>query len=61
MMRNSSLLILEIIWWATGTLSLAAAVRFATTEGGSRTLLFLLMSVISFLFAWVRNRQRKKS
>ncbi|HUX95657.1 MAG TPA: hypothetical protein VMV47_07985 [Bacteroidales bacterium] len=60
-MRNSSLLILEIIWWATGFLSLTAAIRFAATEGGSRSLLFLLMAVISFVFAWLRHKQRKKS
>ena len=59
-MRNSSLLILEIIWWSTGVLSIAAAIRFAATEGGSMTLLFLLMAVITFVFAWLRRKQRKK-
>lgn len=60
-MKNSSLLILEIIWWATGAASLAAAIRFAFTEGGSKTLIFILMAVVSFLFAWFRHKQRKKN
>jgi hypothetical protein len=59
-MRNSYLLILEIIWWATGFLSLAAGIRFAVTEGGAKTLIFILMAAVSFLFAWVRHKQRKK-
>jgi hypothetical protein len=60
-MRNNSLLILEIIWIATGVISLAAGVRFAVTGGGNRVFLFLLMAVISFLFARIRHNQRKKS
>jgi hypothetical protein len=59
-MRNSYLLILEIIWWATGFLSLAAGIRFAVTEGGAKTFIFILMAAVSFLFAWIRHKQRKK-
>jgi len=59
-MRNSTLLILEIIWWATGAISLAAAVRFSVTEGGAKTYIFILMAAVSFLFAWIRHKQRKK-
>jgi len=60
-MRNSSLLILEIIWWSTGVLSVAAGIRFAVTEGGIKTLIFILMALVAFLFAWLRHQQRKKS
>jgi membrane associated rhomboid family serine protease len=60
-MRNSSLLILEIIWIVTGILSVVAAIRFAMTTGGSKIIIFALMALISFLFAWMRHRQRKKS
>jgi hypothetical protein len=60
-MRNSSLVILEIIWWATGVISIAAGIRFALTEGGIKTLIFFLMALVSFLFAWLRHQQRKKS
>jgi hypothetical protein len=60
-MRNSSLLILEIIWWATGTVSVLAGIRFAVIEGGIKILLFIAMAIVSFLFAWLRHQQRKKS
>jgi hypothetical protein len=59
-MRNNSLLILEIIWWATGVISIVAGIRFAVTEGGIKTLIFILMALVSFLFAWLRHQQRKK-
>jgi hypothetical protein len=60
-MNKRSLLVLEIIWIATGILCLAAGTRFAIRTGGIKTFLFLLMALISFLFAWLRHRQRKKS
>jgi hypothetical protein len=55
------MLILEIIWWATGVVSIVAGIRFAATEGGIKTLLFIVMALISFLFAWFRHQQRKKN
>jgi hypothetical protein len=60
-MRNSSLLILEIIWIVAGILSVIAGIRFAMTTGGSKIIIFASMAIISFLFAWMRHRQRKKS
>jgi hypothetical protein len=60
-MRNSSLLILEIIWIVTGLLCVAAGIRFAITDGGSKIFIFALMAIISFVFATIRHRQRKKS
>jgi hypothetical protein len=60
-MRNSPLLAMEIIWIATGVLSVAAAIKFAIGSGGDRTIIFALMGVISFIFAWLRHKQRKKS
>jgi len=60
-MKNSSLLILEIIWIVTGVLCIAAGIRYAITTGGSKIFIFALMSLISFVFAWLRHRQRKKS
>jgi hypothetical protein len=59
-MSNKYLLILEIIWWATGAVSLAVAIRIAAMEGGNKPILFLLMALVSFLFAWLRHKQRKK-
>ncbi|HUV01717.1 MAG TPA: hypothetical protein VMW32_12200 [Bacteroidales bacterium] len=61
-MSNRSLLILEIVWIITGILCVAAAIRFAIINGYSNRILILaLMAFISFLFAWMRHRQRKKS
>ena len=60
-MRNSSLLAMEIIWIATGVLSVAAAIKFAIVSEGDRTIIFALMGVVSFIFAWLRHKQRKKS
>jgi hypothetical protein len=60
-MRNSSLFILEMIWWAAGVISVAAAIRYAFTEGGTRIIIFILMALVSFLFAWLRHQQRKKN
>jgi hypothetical protein len=59
-MRNSSILVLEIIWIITGTLCTAAGIRLAITVGGSKPLIFALMAFISFFFAWMRHNQRKK-
>jgi hypothetical protein len=60
-MNRKHLLILEIIWGFTGVLCIAAGVRYAITTGGPRILIFILMAFISFLFAWLRHRERKKS
>jgi hypothetical protein len=60
-MSKKHLLILEIIWASTGILCIAAGIRYAITTGGSRIFIFILMALISFLFAWLRHRERKKS
>jgi hypothetical protein len=61
-MRNSSILVIEIIWIVTGILSIAAGIRNAVTSGsGSKIPIFVLMALVSFIFAIIRHRQRKKS
>jgi hypothetical protein len=59
-MRNSSLLILEIIWITVGILCIIAGIRFAIKIGSSKIPIFALMAMISFVFAWLRHKQRKK-
>ncbi len=59
-MRNSSLLVLEIIWIATGVLSVVAGIRFAFTDDSNKIYIFALMALVSFAFAWMRHKQRKK-
>jgi hypothetical protein len=60
-MRNSSLVVLEIIWITTGILSTGAAIRLAFKGGNGRIIIFALMALISFVFAWIRHNQRKKN
>jgi hypothetical protein len=60
-MRNSSLLAMEIIWIAAGIMCIYAAVRSAISGEGGRMAIFILMTVISFIFALLRHNQRKKS
>jgi hypothetical protein len=52
---------MEIIWIATGALCVVACIRLAINNGGSKTFLFALMALICFVFAWLRDKQRKKS
>jgi hypothetical protein len=61
MMKNSSLIIMEIIWIVTGALCLIAVTRLILTGGSNKIPIFVLMSLICFVFAWVRHKQRKKS
>ncbi len=60
-MRNRSLLAMEIIWIATGVLCAVASIRFAFGSGGNKIIVFAIMALISFTFAWLRHKQRKKS
>ena len=60
-MKNSSLLILEIVWIIVGIACIIAGIIYAISPGGARTFVFFLMALVSFLFATVRHRQRKNS
>jgi hypothetical protein len=60
-MRNNSLLIMEIVWIGTGILSIAAGIRYVIVSGSSsKILIFALMALVCFVFAWIRHKQRKK-
>lgn len=61
MMKNKFLLILEIVWIIVGFASIAAGVRYAVSPGGLKTIIFFVMAIVAFLFAWVRHTQRKKN
>jgi hypothetical protein len=60
-MNKKSLLVLEIVWIAVGIICILAGIKFAILTGGSRVFIFFLMALVSFAFAWVRHRHRKKS
>ena len=60
-MNNRVLLALEIAWIIIGILCLAAAVHNRLQADGSRYMIFVLMGVASFVMAWFRHNQRKKS
>jgi Ca2+/Na+ antiporter len=59
-MNKRYLIILEVIWIVTGILCLIAGIRYATRSGGNKTYIFFLLAIVSFLFAWLRDRERKK-
>jgi NADH:ubiquinone oxidoreductase subunit 3 (subunit A) len=59
-MNRTAILAIEIIWIILGLFCLGIAIREMLTNGFSRAWLFLVMSVVAFIMAWVRNRQRKK-
>jgi hypothetical protein len=61
MMKNKYLLAIEIVWITTGILSTAAGIKVALNSGGNRVLVFAVLAMVSFLFAWIRHRQRTKS
>lgn len=52
---------MEIIWIILGIASIAAAVIYARGTGGPKVFIYILIAMVSFLFAWFRHRQRKKS
>jgi len=60
MMSKKFLLILEITWIITGVLSIAAGIRYLVAGGGKMFFIFPLITLVAFLFAWIRHRERKK-
>lgn len=60
MMNKKFLLVIEIVWIATGIMAIVAGIKYALATGGAGILIFLLIAVVAFLFAWLRHRQRKK-
>jgi NADH:ubiquinone oxidoreductase subunit 3 (subunit A) len=59
-MNKKGILAIEIIWIVLGLFCLCIAVREMTINGFSRAWLFIVMSVVAFALAWIRDRQRKK-
>ena len=52
---------MEIIWIVAGLVSMYAAIHTAVSGGGGKIIIFAGMTLISFLFALLRHKQRKKS
>ncbi|TFH35732.1 MAG: hypothetical protein E4G95_06560 [Bacteroidia bacterium] len=61
MMNKRSLLILQIAWIIIGILCIWAAFHNNFRGSGSRATIFALMGLASFVMAWFRYNQRKKS
>jgi len=59
-MSKKFLLVIEIVWLITGTLCVIASIRYIAHDGGKLAFVFPVMAIISFFFAWIRHRQRKK-
>jgi len=60
-MKNRSSLLVEILWISIGVVSLYLFLREIIGKDIREAGMFLLMSIISFLLAWFRHNQRKKS
>jgi hypothetical protein len=60
MKKNSSLLALEIVWISTGLICFFTSIRLIATTGGWKSIIFAVMALISFAFAWIRHSMRKK-
>jgi hypothetical protein len=60
MMNKRTLIILEVIWIVIGIFCIAAAIHNKITTGGERFLILLGMGILSFIMAYIRDRQRKK-
>jgi hypothetical protein len=59
-MNKKSLLLIEIVWVILGIACLAIAVREIIINGLGKAWLFLVMSAVAFILAWMRDSQRKK-
>ena len=59
-MKNNSILVIEIIWIVTSVLCVGAGIQLVMTTGGNKIFIFASMAIISFVFAWLRHKQRKK-
>jgi hypothetical protein len=59
-MSKRFLLIIEIIWIITGTLCIIAGIMYIIRDSGNRFYIFPILALISFVFAWLRHRERKK-
>ncbi|MDT8401897.1 MAG: hypothetical protein RQ743_09385 [Bacteroidales bacterium] len=59
-MNKRTLIILEVIWIVIGIFCIAAAIHNKINSGGERFLILLGMGLLSFIMAYIRDRQRKK-
>lgn len=53
-------IVLEVVWLLTGFLCLYAGIRLAFGTRGMPMYIFFALAVVSFLFAWFRDKERKK-
>lgn len=60
-MNKRTLIILELLWIVIGVFCFAAAIHNKITSGGERFLILIGMGVLSFIMAYIRDRQRKKN
>jgi len=59
-MNKKTLLILEIAWILIGFFCLVAAIHNKVTGSGDRFYVFIIMGLVAFILAYIRDRQRKK-
>lgn len=59
-MRNRLSFILVIVWIFTGFLCLGIGVREFILRTENNYLIFFIMAIVAFGFAWFRYKQRRK-
>jgi hypothetical protein len=60
-MKNRFSLILEVLWIVIGIVCIAAGLRSVVLKDNSNIIIiFFVMAMISFGFAWFRHNQRRK-
>jgi len=60
-MNKKSSLIIEVVWIAIGAICLYISVKEIFNGNTRQSGAFFAMSAVSFLLAWFRDHQRKKS
>jgi hypothetical protein len=60
-MSSKPLRILQITWIIVGIICIAGSIRSVLINDTPRVFIFLAMAIISFLFAWIRHIQQKRS
>ena len=60
-MKTKFSLVIEIVWIIIGLASFYLSIKEFINNNNRQAGIFLIMAVVSFLLAWFRDKQRKKS
>lgn len=60
-MKTKFSLVIEIVWIIIGLASFYLSIKEFINNNNRQAGIFLIMAAVSFLLAWFRDKQRKKS